>query len=104
MRRHSVEIAGNPHVAVAFCLPQTPTEPVRGLQVEGVAEILEDESSIQKASDLLVGPIFPEERAEALMADQSRPHRFYRLKLDAFVLFDALNFPNDPRQTWKPSS
>ena len=27
-----------------------------------------------------------------------RPHRFYRIKPTRIVLFDALNYPDDPRQ------
>ncbi len=39
-RRHSEEVMKNPHVAAAICLPQTPADKPRGLQLEGTAELL----------------------------------------------------------------
>lgn len=100
-RRHSEEVAKNPHVAGAMCLPQTPDDPPRGLQFEGTAEVLRSEADVEKAKSVYSGRIFPQEKIDELMAHPDRPHKFYRIKPALFVLFDAVNFPNSPRQEYK---
>jgi hypothetical protein len=47
--------------------------------------------------------IFPEEKILELMANPERPHKFYRIKPELFVLFDAVNFPDSPRQEYRPA-
>lgn len=97
-RRHSQEVARESSVAAAICLPQTPEDPPRGLQVEGTAEVLESESDVTKAMSLYVGRIFSQEQVDTFMQHPERPHKFYHLRPTNFVLFDVANFPENPRQ------
>lgn len=101
-RRHSQEVANDSRVAGAMCLPQTPEDVPRGLQFEGVAEVLTDDADIQKAKAVYVGRIFSEEKVEEFMTHSDRPHKFYRIRPELFVLFDVKNFPDNPRQEWRP--
>lgn len=101
-RRHSEEVAKDPHVAGSMCLPQTPEDPPRGLQFEGVAEMLTDEADVEKAESVYIGRIFPKEKVQEFMAHSERPHKFYRIKPELLVLFDVVNFPDNPRQEYKP--
>jgi len=103
-RRHSEEVAKDHHVAGAICLPHTPEDKPRGLQFEGTAEVLTDEANVQKAMSHYADRIFPEEKVRELMAHAERPHKFYRIKPSLFVLFDVANFPDNPRQEWKPGT
>jgi len=98
-RRHSLNIKQNPFVAGAMCYPQTPQDAVRGLQFEGIAELLTDEQHILTARKTL-GHAFTKERMEVLSTHPDRPHKFYRAVPELFVLFDAENFPDDPRQEY----
>jgi uncharacterized protein YhbP (UPF0306 family) len=100
-RRHSEEVANDAHVAGAMCLPQTPEDAPRGLQFEGVAEVLNDKADIKKAKSLYVDRIFPEEKVSEFMTHPERPHKFYRIKPSLFVLFDVVNFPDNPRQEYR---
>jgi hypothetical protein len=64
--------------------------------------MLTDDKDVQHAVDIYKGRIFPEERIRQFMAQSERPHQFCRIKPDLFVLFDAVNFPDDPRREWQP--
>lgn len=97
-RRHSQELMKNNKVAGAIVLPQTPDDPPRGLQLEGLAELLTDKKDIDKAISVYAGRIFSKEKIKELMEYKEKPHRFYRMKPTQFVLFDAVNFPDDSRQ------
>ena len=99
-RRHSHEILKNKKVAAAIVMPQTPKDTPRGLQLEGTAELLTDKKSIIKAILLFARKIFTKEQIELFMKNKKHPHRFYRIKPTQFVLFDALNFPDNARQEY----
>jgi hypothetical protein len=91
----------NPHVAAAICLPQTPADKPRGLQLEGTAERLTNPTDVAKAMKHYVGRVFNLKQVKDFMAHLDRPHRFYRIKVESFVLFDAVNYPDSPRQELK---
>ena len=101
-RRHSAEVAENPHVAAAICLPHTPADKPRGLQLEGTAELLTKPTDVAKAMKHYVGRVFTLKQVKDFMAHLDRPHRFYRITPETFVLFDAVNYPDNPRQEFKP--
>lgn len=103
-RRHSAEIAQNNRVAGALCLPQTPQDKPRGLQFEGMAEVLEAQADVQEALNCYVDRIFSLTKIRELMEHPERPHKFYRIRPELFVLFDAVNFPDNPRQEWRPQN
>ena len=100
-RRHSDEITKNQKVAGAISLPQTPDDPPRGLQFQGVTQLLTDQKDIDKASSLYEGRIFSKEKIKEFMEHKDKPHRFYRIKPTKFVLFDVVHFPDNPRQEFK---
>ena len=99
--RHSKEIKKNPNVAGVIAYNQQPLhQAVRGLQFEGIAELLKG-SEEEKASKFYIKQL---DREETLLKDiQSgkNPHRFYRIKTSKFVLFDPVNFPDNERQEYK---
>lgn len=98
IRRHSKEVLKNPKVAGAIVLPQTPKDPPRGLQFQGIAKLLTKQVDIKKATTLFEGRIFSKKQIKELMLHKNKPHRFYKIKPTRFVLFDAVNFPNSSRQ------
>ena len=94
----------NPLVSGGITLPQTPEDQPRGLQFQGVAEKLTQETDIQTAIALYKDRIFPEAKIRQFMASPANPHDFYRIKPTLFVLFDVANFPENPRQEWNPNA
>jgi|SRR6185369_2907999 len=103
-RRHSSEVQANPLVSGGITLPQTPEDPPRGLQFQGTAEKLTLETDINKAISLYKDRIFPEAKIQQFMASPTNPHDFYRIEPSLFVLFDVVNFPENPRQEWRPNA
>ncbi len=101
--RHSAEVMEDPYVAGSMCLPQTPQDKSRGLQFEGVASLLTDEGDVQKTISVYKDRIFSSEQIEQFIAHPDRPHRFYRIKPELFVLFDAEHFPKNARQEFRLS-
>lgn len=99
-RRHSKEVMENGKVAGAIALPQTPDDPPRGLQFQGVCEMLTEQADIDKAVSVYSGRIFSKEKIKELMVHKDKPHKFYRIKPAKFVLFDAVNFPDNSRQEY----
>ncbi len=97
-RRHSKEILGNNKVGAAIVLPQTPKDPPRGLQLQGVAQVLTKKEDIERAISVYRDRVFPIEDINELMEDEETPHKFYKITPNQFVLFDAVNFGDDWRQ------
>lgn len=95
---HSQSIAINPVVAGTVVLPPTYGEPVQGLQFAGTARQIPDEE-LEAAFEAYAEKFGAHSRLAALR-DGSDPHRLYQIKPVRFVLFDELNFPDDPRQEW----
>ncbi|QQS18107.1 pyridoxamine 5'-phosphate oxidase family protein [Candidatus Saccharibacteria bacterium] len=92
-RRHSIEVMQNPHVAASICLPQTPADKPRGLQLEGTAEQLTNPKDIAVAMKHYVGRVFSLKQVKDFMAHLDRPHRFYRIKVESFVLLTPSTTP-----------
>lgn len=97
-RRHSKEVMNNQKVAAAIVLPLTPKDPPRGLQLQGMAEVLTKQGDIDKAISVYKGRIFDQETIDELMQDEEKPHKFYKITPTQFVLFDAVNFGDNWRQ------
>lgn len=100
-RRHSLEIEKDERVAGAIVLPQAPEDQPRGLQFEGKAKRLTGEAAIAHARLTYEGRIFDTETIDKFLAHKERPHSFYRITPSKFVLFDAVNFPDNSRQEYK---
>src|SRR5581483_8516064 len=101
-RRHSKEILKNNKVAAAFALPQTPKDKPRGLQLQGTASEVKNKKEISKATILFTKRIFSLNQIQELMNHRQKPHRFYKITPSQYVLFDALNFPDESRQEFNP--
>ena len=102
-RRHSLELENNPNVAGAIVKPHVigSGEKVRGLQFEGTARACRG-AELKLASELYTKK-YP--RAEkipfAMLRLASFIAAYYIIKPKAFVLFDEVKFPKDPRQELK---
>lgn len=101
-RRHSQEIKKNPNIAGAIVIPHTKGsgEKVRGLQFEGTVRITKGRE-VKKAVDLYLAkyPLAEKISLEELQ-NPNCPYPFYIVKPSMFVLFDEINFPNNPRQEY----
>ena len=91
-RRHSEELTKNPNIAGVIVKPHDIGEKPRGLQFEGSADKVADD-------DL--------ERVKKLFKDRfgfdSFPdHVFYEVRPSRIVLFDRVNFPDEPQQELRP--
>ncbi|HEY8108428.1 MAG TPA: pyridoxamine 5'-phosphate oxidase family protein [Patescibacteria group bacterium] len=91
-RRHSQELAKDPRVAGVIVKPHEVGEKPRGIQFEGTAERVADDDV---------------ERVQGLYKDRYGrdgfpDHVFYVVKPSRIVLFDTVNFPDDPQQELKP--
>lgn len=97
-RRHSQEIAQNSKVAMTIKVHEdTPDEKyVIGLSAEGIAELITNEEMQKIAPDYIKKLDKPPTLTEDILSGNN-PHKFYRLRVAKFVLFDTKNFPNDPR-------
>lgn len=99
-RRHSLELKENPHIAGTIVFPHTKGsgEKVRGLQFEGEAFETKGEE-IAYAKNLYEAKFDLAERInlEELM-DPDITYCYYIIRPSLFVLFDEINFPDNPRQ------
>ena len=100
-RRHSVETSKDKHIAAAICLSQTPKDTPRGIQLEGTAELITKPTEVAIATKLYVGRIFSLKQIKQFMSFIESPHRFYKIKPTSIVLFDKVNYPDEPRQELK---
>lgn len=87
-RRHSKEIAENPYVAGTIVEPHGMTDKPRGVYFEGRAELLtgvNNESEAYKAVDTRF------KLGQALLDEANKPegHKFYKITVSDFYLFDA---------------
>jgi uncharacterized protein YhbP (UPF0306 family) len=98
-RRHSLEIKNNPNVAGAIVIPhKTLGDKTRGLQFEGTCKEVKGTAAL-KTFTLFIKTYpmitkFVSSTKELLKS----PHRFYKVTPNQIVLFDELNFPDNPRQ------
>lgn len=90
-RRHSKEIKDNEKVAGTIVLPHSHGEKVRGLQFQGIAKQLE-------GKEVEEGIECYSKRYLEVSAETKKSHDCYKITPKLFVLFDEVNFPNNPRQ------
>ncbi|MDO8618471.1 MAG: pyridoxamine 5'-phosphate oxidase family protein [Candidatus Daviesbacteria bacterium] len=102
-RRHSKEIKENPKVAGTIVIPHLKGsgEKVRGLQFEGIARET-NAYEMDLANQLYKGKYeLAEEIALEELMDPKVTFGYYIIEPKTFVLFDEINFPDDPRQELK---
>ena len=98
-RRHSQEIEKNPQVAVAIPIRHTNGEKVVGIQAEGIAEMLKP----NEANRPIVEAYAEKFRRDTTWINDftagNNQHQLYKFSPKNFVLFDDVNFPDNPRVT-----
>lgn len=99
-RRHSQEILENPKVAGVIVLPHNYGEKVRGIQFEGNARQLSD-GDAQAGINIYSSRFWIVEDRATTVSEGGDQHFCYQIRSSKFVLFDEVNFPNDPRQELK---
>lgn len=104
-RRHSKELSKNPYVAGVIVKPHIigSGEKVRGLQFEGRAHDLMDEpDELKKVNKLYLKKY---SKAEDIplenLTDPNYLATYYVVHPKTIVLFDEINFPDNPRQEYK---
>ena len=98
-RRHSVDIAQNASAAVAVVV-KAPEHPVIGIQMTGEAGVVEEEEEIKRAIGLYAKRHQAKQDFVDGVLSRSAPFRLYRFKPTEGVLFDEVDFPDNPRQVW----
>jgi uncharacterized protein YhbP (UPF0306 family) len=89
-RRHSQEIAENPHVAGNIVKQHALGEPVRGIYFEGTAKKLdagaEQDTAFKLMQEQLKAP-------DSFFEEAQRPngHQFYKISVETFYIFGNLD-------------
>ncbi|MDE1868813.1 MAG: pyridoxamine 5'-phosphate oxidase family protein [Candidatus Micrarchaeota archaeon] len=104
-RRHSIEIKKNPNVAGSIVKPpfEGLGQRVRGITFEGTAE----EVPNNKLGEAYIWykNRYPQVEKQATLGDilgNFTMARIYKVRPSLYVLFDEVNFPEEPRQEFRP--
>lgn len=102
-RRHSLEIKENPAVAGAIVKPhlEGSGEKVAGLQLEGEAELCFGDTLVEARGLYFAKYPAAEHIPLETFEDPNFTAAFYVIRPKAFILFDEVNFPDNPRQELK---
>ena len=104
-RRHSLELKKNPNVAGTIVKPHTKGsgEKVVGLQFEGTSHDLTDEPNEIKKADRLYHEKYSlaEHIPLKQLTDPKWIATYYVVHPKVFVLWDEINFQDNPRQEFK---
>ena len=99
-RRHSIELKENQNVAGTIVLPHVKGsgEKVRGLQFEGTARACKL-TELMKAHKLYISKYeLAEDIPKLELLKLSLSYTYYKITPSVIVLFDEINFPDEPRQ------
>lgn len=97
---HSQHIKNNQNVAIAIPVVHKKSQPVVGIQIEGEANKIDGKDNIEPIASRYAKEYgFSEKWVEKFSSDQTK-HKFYKCCPKKFVLFDDIDFPDNPRQTW----
>lgn len=99
-RRHSREISNNSHVAGTIVLPHNYGDKVRGLQFEGEARELKDEDAIS-GRNIYSSKFWIVEDRVMNLKEGDTSQVCYQARPVRFVLYDEVNFPDNPSQEFK---
>jgi uncharacterized protein YhbP (UPF0306 family) len=100
-RRHSIELRENQKVAGAIVHSPDPKNPGRGVQFEGVAKEVTEKEEMREAIRFYAERYgMSAERVEAVISGADG-HLPYKITPKKYVLFDELNFPDNPYQEYK---
>ncbi len=99
--RHSRNIRENHKVAAAIPVVHEKNQPVVGLQIEGVASLIDDAKTMEEVAKRYAAEFsFGEKWIKKICSGQTK-HKLYKLNPTKFVLFDDINYPENPRQEWE---
>lgn len=96
-KRHSREIAQNPHVSVAMAIKVD--QPVIGVQIEGEAVRIDNPSERERAARLFASRHGGGEEFIQVVTSGEKP--MYCLTPRLISIFDKQNFPKQPKQEWR---
>lgn len=96
-RRHSEELRKNSHVAGSIVLPVVYGQKVRGLQFEGEARELSKDEEVAGRS-IYTGKFWIVEDRATSTNEAQDDHACYQVRPSRFLLFDEINFPDNPTQ------
>lgn len=99
-RRHSKEIADNSKVAGAIILPHNYGEKVRGLQFEGNARELGGQDAVA-GRNIYSSKFWIVEDRVMSAAEGGDPQVCYQIRVEKYLLYDEVNFPDNPTQELK---
>ncbi|MBC7836929.1 pyridoxamine 5'-phosphate oxidase family protein [Acetobacteraceae bacterium] len=100
-RRHSGELRENEKVAGTIVHSPDPKNPGRGIQFQGIAKEITDKEEMRVAMKFYAERYgMSPERVEALISGADG-HLPYKITPTKYVLFDELNFPDNPYQEYK---
>ena len=99
-RRHSQEVEKNSHVAGAIILPHNYGDKVRGIQFEGEARELIDQNAVAGRQIYSSKYWIVEDRVMTTKEGQD-DQACYQVRPEKFVLYDEVNFPDNPSQEFK---
>lgn len=97
-RRHSQEIAAHPQVAAAIPVKHVKGEPVCGLQFAGRAELLEPSEAIRPMAKAYAAKFKRDAQWVDDFVTGKTEHRLYKLAPHEVVMFNEVDFPENPRQ------
>ncbi len=98
---HSQHIARNPYVSAAIVVPSDKaTTTLAGVQVTGTAREVTDPKELEIISDAYAERYTAHAKLQDIISGRN-PRHLYQLKPTSFVLFDQVNFPQQPRQEWR---
>jgi len=97
-RRHSQEIAKNPHVAGNMVTQHFLYQAVRAVYFEGNAAQVTDDNERQKAFEVMRQRLH---LSDEILAEVKREdgHQFYKISVDTFYLFDS--YTSQPSQKYE---
>ena len=98
--RHSKEIHKNNKIAASIPVKFSDLTVV-GIQVEGDADVIEVNYEIKRMIRLYTDRFDRGEKWYENFIAGNNEHKLYRIKPRLFVLFDRVNFPENPRQELK---
>ena len=96
-RRHSQELRKNSHVAGSIVLPVHYGEKVRGLQFEGEARELTG-SDAEAGRNIYKSKYWIVEDRLMTVVEGKDEQACYQLRPKTFLLYDEVNFPQNPTQ------
>lgn len=100
-RKHSLDIEANEKVAGTIVLPHNPGDKVRGIQFQGVAKRLVSQEDIARGLDIYATRMHMRDERKQNILQGKDNHVVYQISPSLFVLFDEVNFADNPRQEYK---